>query len=70
TYLGKSRAMRLASNVPENRWDEFYVTACYLSNRTLSSSLPRGITPYEAWFGTPPSLRHLREIGSRAFVHI
>ncbi|CDO77251.1 hypothetical protein BN946_scf184753.g1 [Trametes cinnabarina] len=70
TFLGKSRAMRLSAGVPENRWDEFYVTACYLSNRTPSASLPRGVTPYEAWFGHPPSLRHLREIGCRAFVLI
>ncbi|KAJ2987844.1 hypothetical protein NUW54_g9304 [Trametes sanguinea] len=70
TFLGKSRAMRLASHVPEDRWDELYVTACYLSNRTPSSSLPNSISPYEAWFGRPPSLRHLREIGCRAFVLI
>ncbi|KAI0366920.1 hypothetical protein BV20DRAFT_928252, partial [Pilatotrama ljubarskyi] len=70
TYMGKCRAMRLAADVPENRWDEFYLTACYLTNRTPTSTLPSGVTPYEAWFGEPPCLRHLREIGCRAFVLI
>ncbi|OJT05515.1 Copia protein [Trametes pubescens] len=67
TFLGKSRSMRLAAGVPENRWDEFYITACYLSNRTPSSSLPKGVSPYEVWFGKAPDLRHLREIGCRVF---
>lgn len=67
TYLGKSLAMRLAAKIPENRWDELYLTACYLTNRTPSASLPSGVTPYETWFGSPPSLRHLREIGCRAY---
>ncbi|OSC96218.1 hypothetical protein PYCCODRAFT_1355231, partial [Trametes coccinea BRFM310] len=63
-------AMRISAGLPEDRWDELYSTACYLTNRTPSSSLPSGITPYEAWFGRAPSLSHLREIGSRAFVLI
>ncbi|KAL7277842.1 hypothetical protein ACG7TL_008787 [Trametes sanguinea] len=70
TYHGKSRAMRISAGIPEDRWDELYCTACYLTNHTPSSSLPSGITPYEAWFGRAPSLSHLREIGSRAFVLI
>ena len=27
-------------------------------------------TPYEAWHGRKPSLKHLREFGCLAFVHI
>ncbi|KAI9064566.1 hypothetical protein FKP32DRAFT_1529108, partial [Trametes sanguinea] len=63
-------AMHISAGVPEDRWDEFYVTSCYLTNCTPTSSLPSNLTPYEAWFGRPPSLSHLREIGSRAFVLI
>lgn len=69
TLMGKARAMRSACGVPVNRWDEFVLTACYLSNRTPVSS-QAGHTPYERWHGTKPDLSHLREIGCRAFVLI
>lgn len=68
TIMSKARAMRIQSNVPPNRWDEFCLTAGYLSCRTYSRSV--GMTPYEAWHGEKPNLSHLREIGCRAFVLI
>lgn len=70
TLMDRARAMRLAANVPPNRWDEFLVTANYLTTRTPSRSLPGGMTPFEAWHGRKPDLSHLREIGCRAFVLI
>jgi hypothetical protein len=69
TLMGKAHAMRSACDVPVNRWDEFVLTACYLSNRTPVSS-QAGHTPYERWFDHKPDLSHLREIGCRAFVLI
>jgi hypothetical protein len=57
TLMGKAHAMRSACGVPVNRWDEFVLMACYLSN-------------YEHWTGSRPDLSHLREIGCRAFVLI
>jgi len=69
TLMGKARAMRSACNAPVNRWDEFVLTACYLTNRTPVAS-QAGHTPYERWFGHKPNLSHLREIGCRAFVLI
>ncbi|KAL7277877.1 hypothetical protein ACG7TL_008824 [Trametes sanguinea] len=70
TYMGKCHAMRIAAGIPENRWDELYITACYLTNHTPSSSLLSGVTPYEAWHGSLPSLSHLWEIGCQVFVLI
>ncbi len=70
SLMARSRTMRVGAGVPENRWDEFYNTACYLYNRTPSSSLPPGKTPYELFYGSPPKVDHLREIGCRAFVLI
>ncbi|OBZ67852.1 Retrovirus-related Pol polyprotein from transposon TNT 1-94 [Grifola frondosa] len=70
TLMSKSRTMRLASEVPDNRWDEFYLTANYLTIRTPTSSLPDSRTPYEAFYGSKPDLSHLREIGCKAFVLI
>ena len=69
TLMNKARAMRLACNAPLYLWDEFVLTASYLSTLTASKVL-EGRTPYELWFGSPPSLSCLREIGSRAFVFI
>jgi hypothetical protein len=45
------------------------ITASYLTTLTASRSL-KGRTPFELWFGTKPSLSHLREIGCRTFVLI
>lgn len=69
TLMGKARAMRSACDIPVNRWDEFILTVCYLSNRTPISS-QAGHTPYERWHGVKPDLSHLREISCRAFVLI
>lgn len=68
TIMGKARAMRLQTNLPPNRWDEFCMTAGYLSARTPSRSCPS--TPFEGWHSRKPDLSHLREIGSRAFALI
>jgi len=67
TLLEKARTMRLACNAPDFMWDEFCVTAAYLTTLTATSSL-NGKTPFELWFGHPPSLSHLREIGCKAFA--
>jgi transposase InsO family protein len=69
TLMNKARAMRLSCDAPLNLWDEFILTASYLSTLT-ASKVSEGRTPYELWFGNPPSLSHLREIGCRAFVFI
>ena len=34
TLMGKARAMRSTCDMPPNHWDEFIVTACYLTNCT------------------------------------
>ena len=67
TLLDKVRTMRLACNAPASLWDEFCTTAAYLMSLTATSSL-NGKTPFELWFGHPPSLLHLCEIGCRAFT--
>ena len=67
TLMNKARAMRLSCNAPLHMWDEFILTASYLSTLTASKAA-NGRTPYELWFGRRPSLTHLCEIGSRAYV--
>ena len=67
TLMNKARAMRLSCNAPLHLWDEFILTSSYLSNLTASKAA-NNRTPHELWFGTRPSLTHLREIGCRAYV--
>ena len=69
TLMNKARAMRLSCDAPLRLWDEFILTSSYLSNLTTSKAA-NGRTPHELWFGTRPSLTHLREIGCRAYVFI
>ena len=69
TLMDKVRTMRAACNAPMFLWDEFCATAAYLTNLTASSSI-NGKTPFELWFGEPPCLSHLREIGCRAYALI
>lgn len=69
TIMNKARSMRLACNAPAALWDKFCATATYLTTLTASVTL-NGKTPYEAWYGEPPSLSRLREIGCRAFAFI
>jgi len=67
TLLEKAHTMCLACNAPDFMWDEFCMTAAYLTTLTATSSLNRK-TPFELWFGHPPSLSHLCEIGCKAFA--
>ena len=70
TLMGKANAMRIYADCPPNLWDEFYLTASYLDERTPTVSLEDGITPYEAYYNRRPDYSRLREIGCRAFVLI
>ncbi|KAI5794470.1 copia protein, partial [Peziza echinospora] len=58
-------AMLWEANLPIDFWWEAVATATYLRNRSPTSSLPGNITPYQAYFGSPPNLGHLRIFGCR-----
>ena len=76
--MEKSRAMRIAENLPHDLWKEILNSAVYLHNRT-----PREAqlwkTPHEVFFSstyvagpkpvqTKPQLAHLRAYGCRAYA--
>jgi hypothetical protein len=44
-------------------------TACYLVNRSPSSTLV-GKTLHEVWTGKKPSLEHIRLFGCDAYLHV
>ena len=69
TLMGKARTMRIDARCPEYLWDEFYLTAAHLHEKTWTRSLDNK-TPYEAWYGRKPDYSYMREIGCKAFVLI
>lgn len=67
TIFEIAEAMRIMSNLPRSFWSLFVFHAVYLYNRRPHSAL-NGITPYQAWWGHPPTLRHLRVPGCDAWA--
>ncbi|CAD6893444.1 unnamed protein product [Tilletia laevis] len=61
------RPLLHARHLPVQYWAAAASTAAYIRNRSPSSVLD-GITPFEAWHGTPPNLADLRVFGCLAFA--
>jgi len=70
TLNEKVRSMILDANVAIIFWPEAIRTACYLHQRSPTSSLIDNQSPYEALYGTIPKIRHLRRFGCRVYKHI
>jgi len=70
TPNAKARSMMLDANVPIIFWPEAIRTACYLHQRSPTSSLTDNRSPYEALYGTIPKIGHLRRFGCRVYKHI
>jgi transposase InsO family protein len=68
TLNERARAMIADSGLDKTLWPELIMTANYLRNRSPTKIL--GLTPYEAYEGTKPSLEHLRIIGSTVYTLI
>ena len=60
-------AMLLDAGLPKSLWAHAYKHSVYIHNRTGQDGLD-GKTPYEARFGVPPDLRHLRPWGADVWV--
>lgn len=63
TVVSKARAMMIEANMPIRFWLHAVKTAIYLMNRTVSSTLESGVTPYEMWHGSKPDISHIRVFG-------
>jgi hypothetical protein len=57
------------AKLPHSWWTELLETVIYLKLRAPASTSQKK-TPFEILYGKPPSLLHLRRIGSRAWVLI
>eukprot|EP00253_Pinus_taeda_P016989 PITA_16989 len=69
TFMERETSMLNGAGLGQEFWAEAGDTACYLVNRSPSSTL-EDKTPQEVWTGKKPSLSHLRVFGCDAYVHV
>lgn len=69
TLVETVRSMLADAQLPKRFWAEALETATYLRNRSPAKSLDQ-MTPFEAWTGRRPDIRHLRVFGCTAYAHI
>ncbi|KAL4290940.1 hypothetical protein GQ457_14G017910 [Hibiscus cannabinus] len=69
TVLEMARCMLFEKHLPKLLWAEAVTTNVYLLNR-LATKVVDGKTPFEAWSGSKPSVKHLRVFGSICYNHI
>ena len=70
TIQGKIHAMLVTAQLPMTYWGKAALTAAYLQNLTLTSTLSSGVTPFEVFFSCKPNVSHLRVWGMRCFAMV
>ena len=69
SLMEKARSMLSGAGLGKELWALAIDTACYLKNRSPTSTLV-DMTPYEVWSSQKPSVAHLRFFGCEAFMHV
>jgi hypothetical protein len=69
TLVEKARCKLSGVGLGKYFWVEAVGIACYLVNRSPSSTLDDK-NPHEVWTGKKPSLTHLKVFGCEAYVHV
>ena len=69
TLVETVRSMLFGARLPHAFWAEALSTAVYLRNRSPTKAV-QGMTPYEAWIGEKPVVKHLRVFGCNAYAHV
>lgn len=67
--MDKVKSILVQSKLPKTLEVEILLTACYLVNLILSTTIDFK-TPYDKWIGQPKNYRDLRAFGCRAYVYI
>lgn len=62
-----TRTFLQAANLPNKLWVEAVMATNYIRNRILHTGIEA--VPFERWYGTKPSIRHLKRYGCVAYVH-
>jgi len=58
-----------ASTYDMKLWAEAVLTSVYIKNRQPHSAL-KDLTPFEALYGTKPSIQHLQPFGKECYIHV
>ena len=69
TLIEAVRGMLIQSKLPQKFWVEALSTAVYLHNRSPTKGVAN-MTPFEAWTGVKPDVKHLRSFGCTVYAHI
>ena len=69
TIMEKVRCMLSNAKLPKSFWAEAASTACYLINRSPSTTIEKK-TPLEVWSGTPGNYSELRIFCCPAYSHV
>ncbi len=67
TLMSSVRSIMAAMRLPKSLWGEILKTVAYLKNRSPSQ---KEVTIYERANEEKPNLKHLRVVGSWAWVHV
>ena len=67
TLLELTRAMLIGQKLPPSLWAEAVTHATYIRNRSPTQALGNR-TPFEAWHGSRPDVRHFQEFGRDVWV--
>ena len=70
TLMESARSMLSHAGLQNNFWAEAVATAAYVRNRSPTSALSEGVTPYQKWYGRKPNLEHLKVFGCIAYAHV
>ncbi|CAL8993818.1 unnamed protein product, partial [Prunus brigantina] len=69
TIVEMSKTMMKEKKLPYNFWGEAVNTAVYIQNRSPTKAL-ENVTPFEAFSGRKPGIKHMRVFGSVCFCHV
>ena len=69
SLMEKARNMLIGAGLGQEFWVIIVDTACYLKNRSPTSTLVDK-TPYEVWSSQKPYVSHLRVFGFKYFMHV
>ena len=58
------------SRLPGSFWWDAVAAFTHVHNRSPSSSISSGATPYELWHKSKPDVAHFRVFGCTAYVHV
>ena len=67
--LQRAMCQLFGANMSQGFWPYAVETAVYLINWSPTTMLDNE-TPFEAWMGKHPSIKHLRTFGETGYVHI